>query len=46
VHSAAAIVAQAKVAGFTEKVIKIQNKSVKGWVLLGDRVGVIRDRAS
>jgi hypothetical protein len=46
VHSAAAIVAQAKVAGFQEKVIKILNKSVKGWALTGDRVGIIRDRAS
>lgn len=47
VHSASAFVAQAKIAGFTEKVIKIPGgKSVKGWQLGGSKVEVLKERAS
>jgi hypothetical protein len=46
VHSAAAFVAQARVAGFEEKVIKINGKAVRGWMLLGDKVEILRERAS
>jgi hypothetical protein len=47
VHTSGAFVAQAKIAGFTETVIKVQgNKSVKGWILTGDKVEIIQERAS
>jgi hypothetical protein len=46
VHSSGAFVAQAKIAGFTEHVIKINGKSVKGWLLLGDKVDLLKERAS
>jgi hypothetical protein len=46
VHSAAAFVAQAKIAGFEEKVVKISGKAVKGWLLLGEKVEILRQRAS
>jgi hypothetical protein len=46
VHSAAAFVAQAKAAGFEQKVINLNGKSLKGWMLTGDRVEVLRERAS
>jgi hypothetical protein len=48
VHSASAFVAQAKVAGFEEKVIKNKatGKSLKGWQLTGDKVEILRNRAS
>lgn len=46
VHSASAFVAQAKIAGFEEKVIKINGKSLKGWQLTGEKVDILRERAS
>lgn len=46
VHSGPAFVAQAKIAGFEDKVIKINGKAVKGWVLVGDKVELLRQRAS
>jgi hypothetical protein len=47
VHSSAAVVAQAKIAGFVEKVIRVPGgKTVKGWILHGDKVEIVRQRAS
>lgn len=46
VHSAAAFVAQAKIAGFEQVVIKIMGKSLKGWLLTGDKVDILKERAS
>jgi hypothetical protein len=46
VHSSSALVAQAKIVGFEEKVIKVSgNKSVKGWLLTGDKVDILRERS-
>lgn len=48
VHSAAALVAQAKIVGFQEKVIKLKGsgKTLKGWQLTGDKVDILSQRAS